>query len=76
MSDDTRLARIEDKVDKIDTTLAGIGVDVAYHIKRTDMLEAELKPLKTQLDMAAGAIKVLGLVATILTVLEAIRAFK
>lgn len=83
MADDTRLERIENKVDatkehlaNIDKTLIAQHISLKDHIRRTELLETTIKPIQSKLDMAAGAIKVLGLVATLLTILEAIRAFK
>ena len=83
MSDDKRLERIEDKIDdarvhlsSIDKTLAEQHISLKDHMRRTEILETQLEPIKTQLSMAAGAIKVLGIVASLLTLLEAIRMFK
>lgn len=53
MSDENRIIRIEDKIDKmseklnsIDSTLALQHESLKTHIKRTDLLEAAIKPLQ------------------------------
>lgn len=81
--DDKRLERIEQKVDDSNEHLAAIDVTLALqheslklHMKRSDQLEEIVKGLKTRADMTSGAIKMLGVVATLLTILEAIRALK
>lgn len=81
--DDKRLERIEAKVDdisehlgSIDSTLAAQHVSLREHIRRTALLESELKPIKSHVDRVSGAIKMLGLVGTILAIIEAIRMFK
>jgi archaellum component FlaC len=70
--DDKRLERIESKLDatnshlsSIDVTLASQHESLKYHIKRTELLEAELKPIKKHVDMVAGAFKLIGLTAAL-----------
>lgn len=65
--DDRRLERIENKVDdladhlsKIDVTLSAQHESLKHHIKRSDLLESEVKPLKRKIYMAEGALKVIG----------------
>ena len=83
MDDDKRLERIEDKIDvakdhlaSIDKTLVEQHISLKDHMRRTELLEEAITPIRSKLDMAAGAIKVLGLIAALLTILEAIRSFK
>jgi hypothetical protein len=78
-----RLIRLEAKIDDSNEHLASIDLTIALqheslrlHMKRSDQLEEIVKTLKTKSDMTSGAIKMLGLVATILAILEAIRALK
>lgn len=66
------LQRIEDKIDKIvdqigsiNATLAAQHVSLDTHIKRTDLLEAEIKPIKSHVNMISGALKLIGLIATL-----------
>lgn len=48
------------KISSIDSTLAGQAVQLKDHIRRTELLETELKPVKKQVDMVQGALKLLG----------------
>lgn len=83
MSDDQKLIRIEDKIDgihdkisAIDTTLAAQHESLKHHIKRTDMLEAELKPIRKHVDMVSGALKFIGIIAALVAIIEFIRSIK
>lgn len=66
--DDKRLERVEDKIDalnahlsSIDSTLAAQHVSLAEHIKRTSILEEEMKPVKEHVAMVHGVLKFIGL---------------
>lgn len=79
MSNDTRLERVEDKIDKIgdrlgsiDSTLAAQHESLKQHMKRTDLLEAQLEPLKRHVAMVEGITRALGGLAVVAAVLEAI----
>lgn len=65
---DARLERIEKKVDdtnehlaSIDRTLAAQHESLKDHIRRTSILEEEIKPLKEHMIMIKGVIKFMGL---------------
>lgn len=67
-----RVDRIEDKVDKIDERLDSIDKTLAVnteslqiHMKRSDALESMIKPVQKHVDMVEGALKLIGLVATV-----------
>lgn len=77
--DDKRLERIETKLDdtnehlaSIDVTLASQHVSLKHHIRRTELLEKELAPIKRHVDMVNGALKLLGILASILAITETI----
>lgn len=77
MSDD-KLHRIEEKVDKvvdsiarIDVTLAAQHESLKYHIKRTDMLETDIKPLEAHVHAVQGILKMVGLVSVMAGVVAA-----
>lgn len=79
MSDDRRLERIENKIDEtadhmasIDVTLGQQHISLREHIRRTNALEAELKPIKRHVYMIEGFFKVLGVLASIAVIIEAI----
>lgn len=76
---DDRQIRIEDKVDKIidkigsiDVTLAAQHVSLTDHIRRTELLEKEIEPIKKHVSMVHGAMKLIGLGTVLASVVEAI----
>lgn len=79
MSDDKRLERIETKLDdigdhlgQINVTLAAQHVSLKEHIRRTALLEQEMKPVKKHVYMVNGALKLLGVLALLATIIEGI----
>ncbi len=81
MSDDKRLERIEDKVDNIkdhissmDVTLQGQHVTLKEHMRRTELLEQQVEPIKKHVEMMNGALKLLGVIATMIAIYEGFKA--
>ena len=66
-----RLERIDEKMENIEKHLAVYNAQLRFHIKRTDMLEDEFKPVKASLVKAQGALCLIGIVATIVSVVAA-----
>lgn len=65
---ETKIDSIADKITAIDVTLAQQHESIKYHIKRTDLLESELKPLKKRMNLAAASLQILvygSIIATI-----------
>lgn len=58
---ETKLDRISERINSIDVTLASQHESLREHIRRTSILEEEIKPLKNHVLMAAGAAKIIGL---------------
>lgn len=82
MTLDERLEKVNDKLDSIkdhissiDITLARQADSLAYHIKRTDLLEAKLEPMTKKQDMMHGVIKFVGFLAILAGILEGIATF-
>lgn len=76
------LLRIENKIDKIterissiDGTLIAQHVSLADHIRRTELLEAQLKPVERHVVMVHGAFKLIGILALLGGILGAIVEF-
>ena len=65
---ENKLEKIDERIDSIDKHLAVYNSQLRFHIKRTDMQEEEIKPLKSSLIKAQGAIMFKGLLATIISV--------
>lgn len=69
---DQRLIRIEDKIDRIqahmssiDVTLAAQHVSLDEHIKRTNLLEQEIKPIKEHVGTLRALIRLVGILSAL-----------
>ena len=51
------LEKIDDRQDEQALTLARLTVSVEEHVKRTNLLESELKPIKKHIDFVGMAVK-------------------
>jgi hypothetical protein len=78
--DNSRLERIEKKIDdiadhlsSIDITLAEQHISLKEHIKRTVILEKEMLPIKRQMYMIQGAAALLGALGAIAGLLKYIK---
>lgn len=72
MADEKRLERIEVKIDDIGDHLASIDVTLKAqhiildeHIRRTEILEKDIEPIKRHVYMVKGAAAFIALLATI-----------
>ncbi len=79
--DDKRLERIERKLDDSNDHLASIDVTLAMqheslrdHIRRTTLLEQELRPIKKHVDMVSGVLKFIVIIGVILGIVAAIQS--
>ena len=63
-----KLDKIDERIDNIDKHLAVYNSELKFHIKRTDLLEQELKPIKSSLVKAQGALCFIGILATVVSV--------
>ena len=63
-----KLDRIDRRIDSIDKHLAVYNTQLKFHIKRTDMLEEEIKPLKAGVIKAQGAMMFIGVLATVISI--------
>lgn len=73
----SQLDKIEAKVDKIDgrllvidKTLVKQEANLKEHMRRTDLLENDLRPIKTHVAMIQGALKLIGLIALLTTIIK------
>lgn len=65
---ETRLTAVENTLHSIDKTLAINTEHLAVHIKRTAILEQELRPVSKHVQQMQGAAKLLGILALIATI--------
>lgn len=73
---DAKLDKLDSRLDSIDITLARQCDSLEMHIKRTDLLEEEVKPLRKFMLQILGVGKFLALVSLILTIIATICRFK
>jgi hypothetical protein len=74
--------RVSDKLDKIAGDITSVKVDIAAmkpdianHIKRCDLLEAQQAVLKSYIDRAIGGVLLFGLLGTILNIVIALKLY-
>lgn len=72
---DTKLDKLDSRLDSIDITLIRQCDSLEYHIKRTNLLEEEIKPLKKFMLQILGVGKFLALVSLILSIIAAFNKF-
>ncbi len=73
---DQQLEKLDSRLDNIDVTLARQNVSLETHIKRTELLEEALVPLKAHMNQIMGAGKLIGIVALLTTIIATILKFK
>jgi hypothetical protein len=75
-----KVDKLDERLDSIDKTLAAQHVSLDIHIKRSDALEALVQPIQKHVSMVEGALKLVGVVATIAGLivagLEIVKFFK
>lgn len=91
MSDETKeiLTRIEIKIDKLDTRMdksdlvqTSQAADIAHHIYRTELnekrlehIENNIEPIKAHVSRVDGALKLLGILSLVLTIIVGMYKF-
>ena len=71
-----KVDKIDDKLDNIDTHLAIYNEQLKIHIKRTELLEEDVKPIKKHVAYVGAAFKIVGTAAAIsIGLLTAIKPF-
>lgn len=72
MSVDQKLDKIVDTLGQQAVTLERLTVTVEDHVRRTNILEEDIKPIKKHVWMVSGALKLIGLMATVAAIAEGI----
>jgi hypothetical protein len=62
---DEKLEKIVERLGSIDTTLAVNTEQLKIHIKRTNILEAEIKPISKHVVMMETVFKAIGIVCSV-----------
>ena len=66
---DDKLTIISDRLGSIDVTLAKQNIQLTEHIRRTAILEAEIKPIRKHVTVVQGVGASLGVISVILSIL-------
>lgn len=69
-----KLDKIIERLNSIDVTLAVNTESLKDHIKRTELIEQDLKPVKKHIAMVEGALKFIALCGILATIIETIHA--
>lgn len=72
---ETKIDKATDRLGRIDSTLAAQHEQIVIHIKRTDLLERELKPISKHVQQMHGAAKFIGLVAVVAGIVAGLAVF-
>ena len=79
--DEIRFTRLEEKIDKvvesvanIDKTLAVNTSSLQEHIRRTELLEDAVEPIKKHVAAVDGVLKFIGVAGVILGIIAGVRA--
>lgn len=77
---DHRFDKIEEKIDKISDKQTEMAIILAaqheslkQHMRRTDLLEKAIEPIKRHVSMVNGGLKLLGFIAIILELMKVLR---
>ena len=65
-----KIDQVFDRLNNIDKTLSAQHVTLKEHIRRTELLEHELEPIKNKMAMATGVLKFIGLIGVLSGILE------
>lgn len=71
-----KLDSIDGRLGSIDVTLAKQNVTLEEHIRRTELLELDVQPIKKHVAMFEGALKLIGAVGLIAGVIASVIALK
>ncbi len=75
MSVDQKLDKIVDTLGQQAVTLERLTVTVEDHVRRTNILEADIAPIKRHVWMVNGALKLIGLLGILAAIAEGITSW-
>ena len=67
-----KLDKFDDRLDRIEKSQGLMNKDLKYHIKRTNLLEDEFKPIRTKYQQAKGVFLFMGGVSAVAGVIEVV----
>jgi hypothetical protein len=72
MNVDQKLDKIMDTLGSQAVTLERLTVSVEDHVRRTNLLEEDIKPIKRHVYMVSGAVKFISILGILAAILEVI----
>lgn len=73
---DIKIDKIQEKLSSIDVTLAAQHESLKIHIKRTDLLEKKLAPVETHVIAVHSLLKLVGFISIIVGIIEGVFKIK
>lgn len=67
-----KIDKIDDRLNNIDTSLVRQTVSLEEHVRRTNLLESEIKPIKKHVFLIEATFKLIGLASVVLGIMAAI----
>lgn len=71
---ENKIDKISDRLNSIDSTLSAQHVSLREHMRRTSLLEKQIKPIETHVTMVHGAMKLVGVIAVLAGIVEGVVA--
>lgn len=72
---DDKIDEVSKRLDSIDATLTKQHLSLEYHIKRCDLLEDQVVPIREQMFEIKGAVKFLKLVGVLASIAEVVHIY-
>lgn len=69
---EAKIDKLDERLDNIDITLGKQAISLNEHMRRTELLETEIKPIKALTHQIVGAGKLMGLIALISSIVGVI----
>lgn len=69
---ESKIDKLDERLDSIDKTLVKQEVNLQLHMKRSDALESQIKPIQAHVLKVEGALKALGILALLVGIASGI----
>jgi flagellar motor component MotA len=70
-----KINKLDERLDSIDVNLAVYNEQLKEHIRRTELLEEDVSPIKEHVSEVRGFIKLISAAAAILGIVAAVKPF-
>ncbi len=72
---EVKIDKLDERLDRIDVTLAKQNECLETHIKRTNLLEKEIEPIKAMQQQVLGVGKLLGVLSILAVIISSVYKF-